>query len=488
MKRKTQPSPVASLASLPVDVAALDRAVASALVAADRERTVDSCDAAREATFPFLEAVEHPAYAQHAAAYAAASIFWADARLRSTTTDPVHVEQAASDAMRALDLAMLRGGIDDWARHAEPLILAAGRLQRAASERDSAVSGAQRTTPSPSKSDAATQRRQRFEASCPHFSVDGTPIPRVDARTLSTEAFREQYMEGSVDVPPRPVILCGAIDGWPALRRWTTAYLAEQAGARLVPVETYAAEDATSTYLSESWAQRVMSLADYIRRYVDVEQSGGDGGGEEGDGGDGGGGGGSEEGGGSGEGGDERGEGEDDASTARGYLAQHQLFDQIPSLRDDICTPPFCTARTAEDKAAPAACDQQLTPIVSAWFGPAGTVSPLHTDPYHNTLAQVVGHKYVRLYDARHTPRLYPRSGALCNNCFVDLDTPQPAAQPLFEGTPFMQCVLAPGELLYIPRLCWHYVRSLETSLSVSFWWGCKMALVMRDGKPQAAY
>ena len=51
------------------------------------------------------------------------------------------------------------------------------------------------------------------------------------------------------------------------------------------------------------------------------------------------------------------------------------------------------------------------------------------------------------------------------------------------------ETVLAAGELLYIPRHAWHYVRSLETSFSTSFWFGAKMALVRGEGGEfRAAY
>ena len=164
-------------------------------------------------------------------------------------------------------------------------------------------------------------------------------------------------------------------------------------------------------------------------------------------------------------------------------VAQHQLLDQIPALRADIRTPAFCAAATPQDTAAPDECEVRREPIVSAWVGPGGTVSPLHTDPYHNLLAQVQGHKYVRLFAAEHTPRLYPRSGALCNNCRVDLDAPRPDEQQLVAGTPFAHAVLGPSEVLYIPRHHWHYVRSLSASCSVSFWWGARMGLAVRpDG------
>ena len=116
-------------------------------------------------------------------------------------------------------------------------------------------------------------------------------------------------------------------------------------------------------------------------------------------------------------------------------------------------------------------------------------MSPLHNDPYHNILCQVVGTKYLRLVDAAHTGAVYPRDGPLCNNSRVDLDRPDPGAFPAFEEVPFWQCVLRPGEALYIPRHCWHYVRSLETSFSASFWWGARMGLARApDGTYKSVY
>jgi lysine-specific demethylase 8 len=55
-------------------------------------------------------------------------------------------------------------------------------------------------------------------------------------------------------------------------------------------------------------------------------------------------------------------------------------------LRNDIYEPEYCCLReasTTNDEA-----DDQ-GPEINAWFGPAGTLSPLHFDPKHNILVQV---------------------------------------------------------------------------------------------------
>ncbi|XP_022154057.1 lysine-specific demethylase JMJ30 isoform X4 [Momordica charantia] len=142
------------------------------------------------------------------------------------------------------------------------------------------------------------------------------------------------------------------------------------------------------------------------------------------------------------------------------YLAQHPLFDQINELRNDICIPDYCFVGGGELRS------------LNAWFGPAGTVTPLHHDPHHNILAQVLGKKYIRLYDASLSEELYPYTETmLCNSSQVDLDSIDGKEFPKAVDLEFVDCILEEGEMLYIPPKWWHYVRSLTTSFSVSFWW-----------------
>ena len=107
----------------------------------------------------------------------------------------------------------------------------------------------------------------------------------------------------------------------------------------------------------------------------------------------------------------------------------------------------------------------------NAWFGPEGTVSPLHHDPKHNLLCQVFGEKYVRLYEESENAHVYPhQSPMLFNTSQVDVENPDLAKFPDFSQARFSDYILRPGDCLYIPPRCWHYLRSLSISFSVSFW------------------
>ena len=240
-----------------------------------------------------------------------------------------------------------------------------------------------------------------------------------------------------------PMIITDSLDHWPALVRWKTpSYLLQKTldGRRLVPVET------GRSYTDQGWGQSIISFRDFLDRYVLSDQI--------------------------------------------AYLAQHDLFAQIPSLRMDIAIPDCCytfaglkfgnVGTTYGNRPKNEHSDDEVEaedPLINAWFGPAGTVSPLHTDPYHNVLCQVVGQKYVRLYSPKETPKLYPRGiedgGVdMSNTSQVDVEDDQQHGNhgksgdgmhdqggsgteasrfPLFSDAEYVEGILEEGECLYIP-------------------------------------
>ena len=281
------------------------------------------------------------------------------------------------------------------------------------------------------------------------------PVQRMAAPSLDT--FEKQILEPpNQDLGPTPLIITGALEHWPALEDhfWSSPnYLLSQtfSGRRLVPVET------GRSYVSEGWGQRIISFRQYLDEYLMPKAESGT-------------------------------DSPLQPAGEIGYLAQHPLLTQLPSLRKDITIPDYCfidppgplpASRTGQITSLTTAKLEE--PLINAWLGPAHTTSPLHHDPYHNFLCQVVGRKYIRLYSPLETLKVYPRGNEdgidMSNTSQVDVGAFVDRIKGSLDGfekffeAQYVDCVLEPGEMLYVPRGWWHYVRSLSTSFSVSFWW-----------------
>ncbi|KAH7316201.1 hypothetical protein KP509_21G082400 [Ceratopteris richardii] len=119
---------------------------------------------------------------------------------------------------------------------------------------------------------------------------------------------------------------------------------------------------------------------------------------------------------------------EDQTAPVKGYLAQQQLLNDLPELAEGIEDPEYANIGSGIYQR-------------NVWLGPAGTITPLHRDPYHNVLAQVD-------VDAKDAVQRWP-----------DL-----------QKAVYSECILNAGEMIFIPKKWWHYVKSRDISLSISFW------------------
>ncbi|KAF3767731.1 hypothetical protein M406DRAFT_40500 [Cryphonectria parasitica EP155] len=273
------------------------------------------------------------------------------------------------------------------------------------------------------------------------------PIRREAAQNMDMPAF-QRYMDSAPrGLGPEPLVLTGLVDGWPARssRPWDRpSYLLHRTlqGRRLVPVEV------GRSYVDAGWAQKILKFSDFLEKYiVDPPPD----------------------------------------SRPMAYLAQHQLFAQLPQLRGDVLVPDHCYTTPPGHPQDPSQDQPELDePMLNAWFGPPGTITPLHTDPYHNLLVQVVGRKYVRLYSPLQRSKMRPRGKEggvdMANTSLWDVGVEEgwdprnehdeeEEKAGLLSNVPFVDCILEPGDTLYLPIGWWHYVRGLSVSFSVSFWW-----------------
>ncbi|KAI6038456.1 Clavaminate synthase-like protein [Pisolithus marmoratus] len=238
-----------------------------------------------------------------------------------------------------------------------------------------------------------------------------------------------------------PFVLKGFVSDWPAVKHWTSAdYLYSVAGpGRIVPVEI------GNDYRSDDWTQELLGWEDCLSALTASDSS-------------------------------------QRHPLPVFYLAQHNLLQQFPILREDITVPDYVYMSPGPPVSypnyRPPSNEDQL--VINVWFGPKGTISPAHTDPFFNCYAQVVGRKTVWLAPPEIASSMYPCGPSLAGTD----DIHHPAAnttEPLMSNTSRVDVfpaskevqeavTLDPGDLLFFPPGWWHAMRSDDVSFSVSMW------------------
>ncbi len=105
------------------------------------------------------------------------------------------------------------------------------------------------------------------------------------------------------------------------------------------------------------------------------------------------------------------------------------------------------------------------------WLGPAGTVTPLHCDYDDNIFAQIWGTKRIFLSPPHHDEFLYTReANAILFGSPFNPEAPDFEKFPLARQASMIECIVHPGELLYVPAGWYHQVRALTFSLSSNRW------------------
>ena len=98
--------------------------------------------------------------------------------------------------------------------------------------------------------------------------------------------------------------------------------------------------------------------------------------------------------------------------------------------------------------------------------GPKGTVTQLHHDATPVMMGQIYGRKHVKLVSPLNLSSMYNDGDWISP---VDPENVDYSRFPKMREVDILDVTLMPGELLFIPLSWWHWVKSLDVSISLSF-------------------
>lgn len=226
-----------------------------------------------------------------------------------------------------------------------------------------------------------------------------------EVHSIDAETFRKNYFSKD-----RPVLIKGFASQWGATRNWDLDFLLNLEGDNDVMV-------LSDNFIQDDNRYRKGTFKAFIEKLKAAE----------------------------------RGE-----SVTKDYLTTLDIFKYYPHLTSDIDFSLFEQhTRTNE---------------ITAWIGPKGTVSGFHADVANNMYAQIKGKKMFIITSPKNSRNMYPSDKHIYEAVASQVDITNFSAEefPNFREVKFVKAILEPGDVLYLPHKWWHYVQSLDTSISIS--------------------
>jgi ribosomal protein L16 Arg81 hydroxylase len=225
---------------------------------------------------------------------------------------------------------------------------------------------------------------------------------------LSREVFLRDYYTTN-----RPVIIQGAMENWAAINKWSPDWLKQHFGERVIEVQANRNADRLYEINMEKHRKQLL-LGDFVDLITRNE------------------------------------------STNDVYMTANngsKNMEALKELWDDIDMLPEYLDGKSDRKGF-------------LWFGPAGTITPLHHDLTNNFMAQIYGRKLIKLIPSYHMPYVYNHL-----HCYseIDMGNIDYERYPLLKKANIMELILEPGEVLFLPVGCWHYVHGLDISMTMTF-------------------
>jgi len=253
------------------------------------------------------------------------------------------------------------------------------------------------------------------------YTTDPTPVARV--HRPDRQDFYRRFVRTRT-----PAIITGLMEDWPAMQKWTPSYLADHLGTGDLPINQ---QDPEKTLLLGQIGEFVrMPFKDAVKAIESPQDD-------------------------------------------KIYYLRAFPFHKAPTLWDDVRVPDVCPnwidLRNAPFKASRAQVSRGLEETL--FVGGAGVTTPFHSDGVTTgaLLAQVAGSKHCVLVSDKQGDDLYPQPFRRhFGMSKVDFRRPDFDRYPRYRGVAAQECVLEPGEILYIPHTCWHGIISQEVTISYS--------------------